>query len=455
MRYDIVHDDLVGVVLDDLTVMPSHLRQPTSGLDSTAAMQLVSALKALADAGKTVIAVLHQPSQHVFALLDDLLLVSEGRQMYFGPRSRVRSYMSEHGCFAPAEMGTAEHILDCISRSPIGNESEDEVEERMSRLAQAASKATIDLGLKENAADSPEPAVSGTTGSVRRAGIFVQFRLLLKRSLREVFRGKTAIILKCVQQVTTAVIYGGIYKLGLNQASIADRIGLLSLVTIGAMNSGLVQTIRSFPREKGIVSKELASRMYGTFPYFVAKAISEIPLIGFLNSLFGLGAYYLTGLNPAAGKIRNFLGILSLHGLVAQSAGLFIGSFSKNSDIALAMMPPVIILSIIFDGRNISEENIPVYLRWVPKIGLIRWGFQGLCINEFLGLKFDKSGSQRGQVALTGEEALEKFGLGGTLAEVVQSQALLVASFWFLSYVGLSFSRQKYLVMRPSKETST
>jgi ABC-type multidrug transport system ATPase subunit len=50
------------------------LDEPTSGLDSTAAFMLVQTLRDLADAGKTVIAVIHQPSQHVFAKFDDLIL---------------------------------------------------------------------------------------------------------------------------------------------------------------------------------------------------------------------------------------------------------------------------------------------------------------------------------------------------------------------------------------------
>ena len=81
------------------------LDEPTSGLDSTAATSLVSALKSLADSGKTIVAVIHQPSQHVFSAFDDLLLVSEGKQMYFGETSKAREYMNKHVGTAPAEMG--------------------------------------------------------------------------------------------------------------------------------------------------------------------------------------------------------------------------------------------------------------------------------------------------------------------------------------------------------------
>ena len=54
------------------------------GLDSSAATSLIETLRKLADAGKTMIAVIHQPSQHVFAQFDDLLLLARGKQMYYG-----------------------------------------------------------------------------------------------------------------------------------------------------------------------------------------------------------------------------------------------------------------------------------------------------------------------------------------------------------------------------------
>lgn len=54
------------------------LDEPTSGLDSTAATALMQTLRELADAGKTIVAVIHQPSQHVFAKFDDVLLLAEG-----------------------------------------------------------------------------------------------------------------------------------------------------------------------------------------------------------------------------------------------------------------------------------------------------------------------------------------------------------------------------------------
>merc|ERR1712087_141226 len=126
----------------------------------------------------------------------------------------------------------------------------------------------------------------------------------------------------------------------------------LSLVVIGATSMAMAGTIRSFPKEKVIVSGEMASGMYRTFPYFISKAISEIPLIGLLNTIFGAIIYPLVGLQK--GRFLNFLGLTSFHSIASEAVGLLIGSVTPSSDVALALFPPISVLNIIFDGKNIS-----------------------------------------------------------------------------------------------------
>lgn len=215
-------------------------------------------------------------------------------------------------------------------------------------------------------------------------------------------------------------------------------------------NMGMAGTIRAFPKEKAIITGEIGSKLYKTLPYFLAKAIAEIPLIGALSGIFSGIVYSLTGLQATRQKFQNFLGLVSLHTIASEAVGLLIGSVASSSDVALALFPPIVVLNIIFDGKNISEENTPRLLRWLPKVGLIRWGFEGLAINEFQGLTFDTKGPRRGPMTHTGEEALDRYGMLGTsVAQVAKVQALMIGSCWFMSFLGLSLTSQKYLNMYP------
>ncbi len=195
------------------------LDEPTSGLDSYQAAQVIETLRRLADQGKTIVSVIHQPSQHVFQLFDDLLLLSEGRLMYFGEVSKVRQYMSDLGYECESEVGTAEHILDCVSRAVGGADAEAEAVS-VKRIENIASHATKHArGLVAFGADSAKKMkhIIDKTSAHPGTNVFRQFRLLLGRSARELFRGKAAILIKIVQQVSLGVIYGGIYSLGDDQ----------------------------------------------------------------------------------------------------------------------------------------------------------------------------------------------------------------------------------------------
>ena len=56
--------------------------EPTTGLDSTAATSIIDTLRNLAtNYNKTIVAVIHQPTQTVFSSFDQLLLISNGKQL--------------------------------------------------------------------------------------------------------------------------------------------------------------------------------------------------------------------------------------------------------------------------------------------------------------------------------------------------------------------------------------
>ena len=81
-------------------------------------------------------------------------------------------------------------------------------------------------------------------------------------------------------------------------------------------------------------------------------------------------------------------------------------------------------------------------------MSLVRWGFEGLAVNEFEGLEFDTSGPRRGPVVRTGRDALAKFGFADrTLPEVVGALRNIIVSCWMFSYLALSLNKSKFETM--------
>jgi ABC-type multidrug transport system ATPase subunit len=71
------------------------LDEPTTGLDSSAALNIVKYISAVAKATNVVcIMTIHQPAASVFNSLDDLLLLERGRLVYFGQLTRAIAYFN-------------------------------------------------------------------------------------------------------------------------------------------------------------------------------------------------------------------------------------------------------------------------------------------------------------------------------------------------------------------------
>jgi ABC-type multidrug transport system ATPase subunit len=70
--------------------------EPTSGLDAFMAESVVRQLQTLAQAGRCIISTIHQPSTDVYGLFSKIMLLSEGKVVYFGPTAHVINYFN--GC---------------------------------------------------------------------------------------------------------------------------------------------------------------------------------------------------------------------------------------------------------------------------------------------------------------------------------------------------------------------
>ena len=112
--------------------------------------------------------------------------------------------------------------------------------------------------------------------------------------------------------------------------------------------------------------------MYGALPYLFSKVAAELPLSVGLSCLFGGILYPLAKLGKTMGKFRRFLGLTALNSVAASALGLLVGAVAPSTDAALAMFPPIIVLMIIFNGSNISDESTPKPIKFLPKLSLVR-----------------------------------------------------------------------------------
>lgn len=93
------------------------LDEPTSGLDSSSCRHVLSSLSKIAHMGVTCAAVVHQPSNRVMRMFDDVLLMDRSaRTVFYGPQNLLKSYFLSLGFQFPSDENPADVYLDIITK---------------------------------------------------------------------------------------------------------------------------------------------------------------------------------------------------------------------------------------------------------------------------------------------------------------------------------------------------
>ena len=91
------------------------LDEPTTGLDSSLAYDMIRILRRLTQQGRTILCALHQPSSQVMNLFDQLILASRGRVVFQGPPSTSVAYFARIGYPCPEGYNPADFFMELVS----------------------------------------------------------------------------------------------------------------------------------------------------------------------------------------------------------------------------------------------------------------------------------------------------------------------------------------------------
>ncbi|ESR61539.1 hypothetical protein CICLE_v10014411mg [Citrus x clementina] len=433
----------------ELIASPSviYADEPTTGLDAFQAEKVMETLRQLAQDGHTVICSIHQPRGSVYFKFDDIVLLTEGKLVYAGPaRDEPLAYFSRFGYTCPDHVNPAEFLADLISVDYSSAESVYLSQKRIDSLAESflqqsstilyASPLISREGYKKS-------KLQKRTIVKKKGGWWRQFWLLLRRAWMQASRDGPTNKVRARMSIASAIIFGSVFwRMGRSQTSIQDRMGLLQVAAINTAMAALTKTVGVFPKERAIVDRERAKGSYALGPYLLSKLIAEIPVGAAFPLMFGAVLYPMARLHPTLSRFGKFCGIVTVESFAASAMGLTVGAMVPTTEAAMAVGPSLMTVFIVFGGYYVNADNTPIIFRWIPRVSLIRWAFQGLCINEFSGLQFDHQHSFDIQ---TGEQALERLSFGGSrISDTVMAQSRILLFWYCTTYLLLEKKKPKY-----------
>ena len=82
------------------------------------AYNVVSLLKSMAQLERTIIITIHQPSSEIFALCDQIMLISEGRVAFTGSTNDAIKFYSSLGMNCPPNYNPADFFIQKLAIIP-------------------------------------------------------------------------------------------------------------------------------------------------------------------------------------------------------------------------------------------------------------------------------------------------------------------------------------------------
>ncbi|GMH34295.1 hypothetical protein BSKO_02129 [Bryopsis sp. KO-2023] len=399
------------------------LDEPTSGLDSTKAMQLVTMLRALAQGGRSVIATIHQPASRLYQQLDTLMLLSQGRTMYYGRADLAMHWFNSVGYSVPVGMNIADFIVDLANGNSCGVGIARSRTEMMQQLTEAfqpfsgkikgiSSKADLEQSntvqlknsvwtLKKLDQRLPELGVNGkmlsqdpakTRGRRIGAGYLEQVRLLTGRAIKT-RRFESLGFLRFLNTAAPGGIVGLLWWQSGGDDTVLGALNVSGLLFFEVLyvqvKSGYV-AINSLPPIYQLTIKERVSGMYQLSAFYLATSISDLPLECCFPSIFIALMYWGGGLRATAAAFLWHWFSMLLGMFVAQAIGMLIGAIFMSQKEALTCATIVFITTFMTGGFYI--RSMPPFVAWLKYINLNFYSFNIAMKLEYSGRKFFNCG---------------------------------------------------------------
>ncbi|KAK9944032.1 hypothetical protein M0R45_009616 [Rubus argutus] len=362
------------------TIIGGTFYEPTSGLDSTAAFRVLQMLHIIAEAGKTVVTTIHQPSSRIFNKFDKLILLGRGSSLYFGKASEAMMHFSSIGCAPLIAMNPAEFLIDLANGNTNekslptefedGGPSADDVHEflveaNQDRLAKMENKKLLNSVMLHHG----EHLIQGKSHlKESKATWWEQFSVLFQRGLKE-RRHEYFSCMRVIQVISTAIIVGLLWwhsnASSPKQPSRSGKQGYCLHFSILGLFP-LFTAIFTFPQERAMLAKERAVEMYKLSSYFLARNTSDLPLDLLLPIVFLVIVYMMVGLKLTfacifSNNAYNFLSIVAAQGL-----GLSIGAAFIDLKKATTF-GSVIVMTFMLSG-GFFIQKVPSVISWVRYI---------------------------------------------------------------------------------------
>uniref|UniRef100_A0A0D2Y6S9 ABC transporter domain-containing protein n=1 Tax=Fusarium oxysporum (strain Fo5176) TaxID=660025 RepID=A0A0D2Y6S9_FUSOF len=340
---------------------------------------------------------------------DKVLLLYEGRQIFFGPTSEATQYFTAMGFECPPRQTTADFLTSLtnpderIVRPGFENKvprSPDEFADEW-RMSQHRSSLLSDIAAFEIQYPLDGKQVETLKG-IRRAqkakftsdkspftiSIPMQIHLCIGRGVKRLLGDKTFFVVTIAVNFVMSLVLGSVYFDLPSTAEAMNR--RASVIFFAILFNGLSSALEILALyvQRPIVEKHARYALYRPLSESVSSIICDLPSKIISTLAFNIPLYFMVHLRRDASAFFIFL----LFGFTTtMTMSMILRTIAQSSKtVHQALVPAAIFIIglVIYAGFVLPIRSMKGWLRWINYVNPIAYAYESLVANEFSGRSF-------------------------------------------------------------------
>ncbi|CAG8363575.1 unnamed protein product [Penicillium salamii] len=345
---------------------------PIRGLDSSSALNFLQKLNLISKAnGMTNVVSLYQASEAMYqTCFDKVLVLYEGRQIYFGPASEAKEYFKELGFqtiprqttpeFLTALTSVRERRIDPSYSGPL-HLNADSLAEKF-KQSQANVQLQSDLTAykakhyQQSTVEDFQRSVEETVSryrifnTVEPSTIPKQVSVSLVRFYRLLWNDRSTFFTITALAIINAVICGsGFYAAPRTSTGSFERSCALYFPLVYFFLNALTEVNKTIDA-RNILLKQHKLGIIHPVSFVITQAIGDIPSSLIQTVIFSCCYYFIVGFNKTASQFWIFVLITFTHYGSVSAMFRMIGAWAPSLSVALLMMGSAIPIVTLYAG---------------------------------------------------------------------------------------------------------
>ncbi|EME46118.1 ABC transporter-like protein [Dothistroma septosporum NZE10] len=383
----------------------------TRGLDASTALDYARSLRIMTDVSdRTTLVTLYQAGEGIYELMDKVVVIDQGHEIYSGPANEAKQYFIDLGFSCPERQTTADFLTAVTD--PVERRFRDGYKDRAPKTPEELEKAfrqspnyqkvlediqDYEKYLQEsNYRDAKrfEGAVQeGKSKRVSKKSSYTvsfprQVMACTKREFWLLLGDTTTLWTKLFIIVSNGLIVGSLfYGEPSNTEGSFTRGGALffSILFLGWLQ--LTELMKAVSG-RAVVARHKDYAFYKPSAVTIARVVADLPVILVQVLIFGIIMYFMTNLTVTAGRFFIYMLFVYVTTILLTALYRMFASVSPEIDTAVRFSGIALNLLVIYTGYVIPRPQLLtkyIWFGWIYWINPLSYSFEAVLSNEFAG----------------------------------------------------------------------